>query len=132
MRHRKAIAWEKNLKKVFDEIDDHLEAKYGSDFPLRSTRPKKGTTSNKEHDGLFRVGAAFSAGFGSELGRGYIVEIRMVTFRRIPAAVRTKIEEDVVTKLNELLPEAFPDKDLEVSRDGPIFKIHGDLSLGQV
>ena len=77
MRTHQAIAWEKKLKRVFDSIDDHLENKYGARYRLHPTRPRRGTTSNKEHDGLFRVGAAFSAGFGSKHGRGYVVEIRM-------------------------------------------------------
>ena len=132
MRHHKTIAWEKELKKIFDQIDDHLETKYGADFPLRPIRPKRGSTSNKEHDGLFTLGAAFSAGYGSKHGRGYIIKLRMVTLRRVPADIREKIEKEVVAKLDELLPKAFPGKDLDVSCDGRVFKIHGDLSLGKV
>ncbi len=131
MRHHKAVTWEKRLKAVFDKIDDHLEAKYGKEYPLRPTRAKRGTTSNKEHDGLFRIGAAFTAGYGSKVGRGYAVEILMVTLKRVPKDIRQAIEEEVATMLRQALPEAFPGRKLNVSRDGRIYKIHGDLKLGR-
>ena len=127
MRHHAVIAWEKKLKAIFDSIDDELEETYGDRYPLRSARAKHGTTSNKEHDGLFRIGASFSAGFGSKHGRGYIVEVRMVTAKAVSDSVRREIEDRVVARLREALSRAFPDRDLRVSLDGHVYKIHGDL-----
>lgn len=132
MRHLKAIEWEDRLKAVFDRIDDLLEERYGKKYPLHPNRPPRGATANREQDGLFNVGAAFSAGFGSKEGPGYIVEIRMATLSNIPEAVRREIEDRVVDLLRKELPKAFPDRELTVSRDGPVYKIHGDLSLGEV
>ncbi|MBU1693017.1 MAG: hypothetical protein KKC51_03535 [Verrucomicrobia bacterium] len=131
MKHPKAIGWEDKLKSVFDRIDDRLEERYEGRYPLHPNRPPRGTTANREMDGLFNVGAAFTAGYGSELGRGYVVEIRMATPARIPPAVREKIEEEVAGMLDEELAREFPGQALKVSRDGPVYKIHGNLSLGE-
>ena len=70
MYHPKMMEWDKKLKAIFDRIDDKLEDRYGELFPLHPTRAERGTTSNKESDGLFNVGASFTAGYGSKLGRG--------------------------------------------------------------
>jgi hypothetical protein len=132
MRHPKAIGWEDKLKSVFDRIDDRLEERYGSRYPLHPNRPPRGTTASREMDGLFNVGADFSAGYGSKIGRGYVVEIRMATPAHIPLPVRKKIEKEVVAMLGQELALEFPGRALKVSRDGPVYKIHGDLSLGEV
>lgn len=131
MRHPKAIGWEDKLKALFDRIDDRLEERYGKKYPLHPNRPPRGATSSREMDGLFNVGAAFSAGYGSEIGRGYVVEIRMATPAQVPAGVRRRIEREVAGMIEEELGREFPGRDLKVSRDGPVYKIHGDLSLGE-
>ena len=46
--------------------------------------------------------------------------------------VRETIEAEVVDLLNAELPRAFPSQLLNVERDGTVYKIHGDLSLGSV
>lgn len=119
------------MKGVFDRIDDALEERYGRRYPLWPSRPPRGATANREADGLFNVGAAFSAGYGTKFGRGYVIEIRMATPAHVPANVMEQIEEDVVGMLSRELKKAFPGRRLEVSRDGPVYKIHGDLSLGR-
>lgn len=129
LRHPKVTEWEARLKQVFDLIDDILEDKYGGKYRLTPVRPERGATANKEADGLFNVGAAFSAGFGSEKGAGYVVEVQMATLDKVPAAERKKIEDEVAALLGDLLKTEFPHSDLEVSRDGHVWKIHGDLSL---
>lgn len=129
MRHHKAMQWEKKLKTVFDEIDRELETQYGDRWPLHPSRPKEGTTSNPEHDGLFNVGAAFSSGIGSQHGPGYTVEIRISTLKNIPANTRAKIKAQVFQALEQKLPAAFPGKELNVSDDKGVIRIHGDLSL---
>ncbi len=129
MRSNEAMKWEKTLKGVFDGIDRELEAEYGSRYPLHPSRPKHGATSNPEADGLFNIGAAFSAGFGSEHGPGYVVEIRLSTMKRVPDAVRAEIKQKVFQALEKRLPEAFPNRKLHVTEEGHIIRIHGDLSL---
>ena len=78
---------------------------------------------------MFNVGASFSAGFGSRLGPGYVVEVRLATLERVPPPIREKIEEEVVDLLRHELPKAFPERHMRVDRDGPVFKIYGDLRL---
>jgi hypothetical protein len=131
-RHHSAVRFEKQLKRVFDRIDDHLEDRYGARYPLHPARARRGRTSNREDDGLFNVGAAFTAGFGSELGPGYVVEVRLATLADVPETVRKRIEKEVVVCLRKELPRAFPKRELKVKRDGPVYKIYGDLSLGSV
>ena len=129
MRGSKVLAWEKTLKGVFDRIDARLEQEYGGKYLLRPNRPKSGWTSNPEFDGLFDVGAVFSAGFGSEHGRGYIVKVNMSTLSRVPADVISEIEGKVVAMLEEMLPIAFPNQHLRVVLDGHLYKIIGDFKL---
>ncbi|MDD2235958.1 MAG: hypothetical protein PHP44_12500 [Kiritimatiellae bacterium] len=121
--------WEKRLKRVFDEIDDVLEKQYGGDYPLHPSRAERGATSNREHDGLFNIGAAFSAGYGSEHGSGYVVEVGMSTLVGVEESVREQLEEEVIKLLREKLPDAFPGRELQVLRDGSVYKIVGDLSF---
>ena len=129
MRGLEVTRWEEKLKQVFDRIDDHLEERYGADYPLHPARAKRGAAANREDDGLFNIGAAFSAGYGSEHGRGYVVEVRMSTLSTVPEQVRNAIENEVVGLLENELPKAFPDRHLKVVRDGAVFKIIGDLGL---
>lgn len=130
IRHPRAVKWEHTLKKVFDRIDHELESKYGSSYPLHPVRAQRGKTANPEDDGLFNVGADFSPGFGSRHGSGYIVRMRIATLSKVPKEVIEDMETFVVERLSTELPKAFPGRDLKITRDGPVFKIHGDLSLG--
>lgn len=132
IRHPKAIKWERTLKEIFDNIDHELESRYRARYPLHPVRPKRGKTANPAQDGLFSLGADFSPGFGSEQGSGYIVRMRIATLSDVPDSVIEEIEDFVVTRLRSELPKAFPNRTLKVTRDGPVFKIHGDLSLGTV
>lgn len=121
--------FEARLKKVFDKIDDFLESKYGKLFSLQPNRAEMGETSNKETDGLFNVGAAFSPGYGSKLGRGYTVEIRLSTFEHVSRDIQERIRKDVLELLNKGLDAEFPERELDVDEDGNLLKIHGDFSL---
>jgi len=129
MRHQKAIHWEHQLKSVFDEIDSVLEKEYGERFPLHPTRQEEGRTSNPEMDGLFNVGASYSAGFGSRYGPGYVVDIRVATLRKVPRPFKSELREQVQKLLIEKLPAAFPGKKLSVDKERNHLRIHGDLSL---
>lgn len=118
------------MKSLFDEIDQWLEDHYGEHYPLHPNRPKRGRTSNPEMDGLFNIGADFSPGFGSKLGRGYIIKLRFSTLDNVDEEIRRRIENDVVMLVKEKLPIKFPGRDLEVKHDGDLIKIVGDFSLG--
>ena len=124
--------WEARLKQVFDEINDELEAEYGHRAARHPNRPPHGATSNREDDGLFDLGAAFTVGLGSQHGPGYVLQARIATLDPIPAAVQEKFKAEVARRLQEKLPKAFPGVNLHVDRDGPVYKIHGDLSLGSL
>ena len=132
MKHPRLIEFEGTLKRLFDVINDSLEARYGHRFELHPARPPHGRTANRTHDGLFNIGASFTAGYGSHHGRGYVVQVDMVTLDRVPPEVREAIEQEVVDVLNEKLPYYFPHRHLTVSRDRNVYKIHGDLRLGEV
>lgn len=129
MRGKKVKEWERRLKTVFDSIDVDMEKKYGGKYQLRERRPKFGQTANSESNGLFNIGAVFSAGYGSKHGRGYIVRVLMLTSKRLPDHVHHKIQCEVVDFLKAKLPIAFPDNEMTIKHDGDIFKIVGDLSL---
>ncbi len=129
MQHPKLQAWENKLRGIFNEIDDHLESAYGHLYPLHPARARRRATGNKEHDGLFQLGTAFSAGFGSKHGPGYIIKIEMITLANVPDNVRAKIENDTIELLNQKLPAAFPNTNLKAERDGQAYKIYGDLNL---
>lgn len=132
MRHPELLKWENQIKAMFDSIDDWLEDKYGREYPLHPNRPKRGTTANKEMDGLFNIGADFTAGYGSQLGRGYLVRIRMSTLDHIPDTVKECIEKDTEELVRMKLPVTFPDRALRLERDGALLKIIGDFRLGPV
>lgn len=125
----KLVAWEARLKEVFDEVDRRLEETYGDRCTLHPARPRRGESGNPESDGLFNVGAVFTSGYGSESGRGYIVEVLMMTLDKVPDALREEILEDAVRQLQSLLPKCFPESRLQVVRDGRVFKIVGDLGF---
>jgi hypothetical protein len=132
MQHHRAAEFDKKLKRLFDETDDYLEETYGDRYTLHPARARRGKTANKAADGLFNVGASFTAGYGSEHGRGYVIDVDMVTLSEVPDDVEEEIEEEAVRFIRSKLPEYFPDRDLEVERDGRTFKITGDLKLGEV
>ena len=121
--------WEDALQRVLSFVDGALEDRWGGRWPLHPARPPRGSAANPQYDGLFRVTAAFSAGFGSALGPGYLFRVDMVTLSRVPPEERARIEDEAAALLREGLAREFPGRDLRVDRDGPCFKIYGDLSL---
>ena len=127
--------WENRLKAVFDEIDDELEAAVAANpdaypaYPRHPARPPAGTTANPEDDGLFDIGASFTAGFGSQHGPGYVLQARIATLDTVSLADQAALELTVVDRLRQKLPKAFPNAHLTVSLDRHVYKIHGDLSL---
>ena len=132
MFHPKTVEFDETLKKVFDEIDDYLEDYYGDLYSLHPARLPRGEASNKSHDGLFNVGASYTAGFGSVYGKGYAVEISMVTLAKVDPELIEKIENEVKELLEIKLAEFFPERKLYVDKDGPCLKIYGDFTLGDL
>jgi len=130
VNHPKAHAWDRSVKALFDELDAVLENRYAGRWKLRRNRPARGKTSNPEADGLFNVGVFFTPGYGSRLGRGYLVEIIVATEETVSQDDRLELEDFVKAELERLLPRHFPGRALSVDRDGTMLKIHGDLSLG--
>ncbi|MDC7227156.1 MAG: hypothetical protein PQJ61_10385 [Spirochaetales bacterium] len=120
---------DKKLKIVFDLIDDFLENNYGDKYHLHPNRPERGATANKASDGLFNVGASFSAGFGSAYGRGYVVDVDLATLDHVPEKTQKDIENQVADLLREIIPEYFPDQDIRINRDGNVLKIYGELVI---
>ena len=125
-------AFEDRLKKLCDEVDDYIEDLYGDKYQLHPVRPGRGETSNPEADGLFNIGANFTPGFGSELGRGYLIDVAMSTLEKVDPDVRAEIYGAAADKVRELLPLHFPERELSVRRCKNHFKIQGDFSLGEI
>lgn len=121
--------WEGRLYTLLREIDGVLEDKYGKLYPLHPARPERGETANPQYDGLFRITASYSAGFGSKLGPGYIFRVEFVTFENVAESHRKQIEEEAISMAEEGLKKVFPERELSVARDGNVIKIYGDLSL---
>ena len=121
--------FEDKLHGVLSEIDGALEERFGSRWPLHPARPPRGAAANPQYDGLFRVTASFTAGYGSKFGPGYVFRVEASTLASVPESEREAIEEAAVALLREGLARAFPGRDLRVDRDIAGYKIHGDLSL---
>ena len=124
--------FDNRMKKLFDEVDDFIEDRYGGSYSLHPMRPARGETANPEADGLFNIGVNFTPGYGSELGRGYLIDVSMSTPDKVDENVRREIYETAANKVRELLPIHFPERKLTVRRDKNHFKIQGDFSLGEI
>ncbi|HPK37732.1 MAG TPA: hypothetical protein PLH01_05580 [Kiritimatiellia bacterium] len=129
MRHHRVEQWEARLNALLKRVDHALEERFGDLLTPHPARPPHGTTANPQYDGLFRVTAAFTAGFGSSLGKGYVLSIEPVSLEPLPKKARAKIEATAVQMIQEGLEEALPGRGLRVERDGTVWKIVGDLSL---
>lgn len=122
--------FEERLDAVLADVDRTLEARWGGRWPLHPSRPVAGEAANPRYDGLFRVTASFTAGFGSAKGPGYLFRVETATLDDVPAAERAALEDEAAELLRTGLAAAFPGRDLRVERDGGPYKITGDLSLG--
>ncbi len=129
MRHQRVEEWESKLNELLMRVDSALEDKFGSWLAPHPSRPARGSAANPQYDGLFSVNTGFTAGFGSKLGRGYVVQIDAVTLEAVPVEKRHAIESYAAELIREGLKTAFPGTDLALRQDGPVWKIVGDLSL---
>jgi hypothetical protein len=128
--HPKLIRFSDDLEALFKEVDDILENHWGNSFSLHPNRPKRGSTSNPEMDGLFEIAPDFTVGLNSQKGRGYIVSLRVATLEKVPPEIYENFMQESAKLITERLPIYFPGRDLTVVRDGKVFKIIGDFSLG--
>lgn len=121
---------EKNLTNMCLELDTYLEDKYGKKYPIHPNRLERGKAASGNYDGLFSAGSKFTLGYGSNEGRGYIVDIDIVTLSWVNKEDKEAITKDGIKYLRTLLPKFFPDRKLEIKKDGNLYKIIGDFSLG--
>jgi hypothetical protein len=130
--HQALLVFEQKLNHLFARIDDVLEDKYGHRYTLHPKRPARGTTARKETNGLFDIGASYTLGIGSTYGKGYIVDVQIMTLEEVTKEVRAQIEQDVLKILDQELPITFPHQELKAVKDGNVIKIHGNLKLGEL
>lgn len=130
--HPKQADLEKRLHTVFTILDEKLEDSYGNLFRLHPNRLQRGKAASNAYDGLFSTGPLFTLGYGTESGKGYIIDIDISTLERVPSKVRDEIEAFAVQTLNELLKTHFPERELSIIKEKNIYKIVGDFSLGVV
>jgi len=128
--HPKQIELEGQLHRMCLELDNHLEDKFGSMFPLHPNREKRGKAASGNYDGLFSTGLQFTNGYGSSLGRGYLLDIDISTLSWVTKNDILKIEEESINFIKLILPKHFPNRKLDIKRDQNIIKLIGDFSLG--
>lgn len=132
MNHIKQQRLEDTLRALCEELDHHLEDLYGERYPLHPNRLPRGRASSVFYDGLFSAGTMFTLGYGSKVGRGYIVDIDIRTLSKVAPEDRLEIETEAIRFIEERLPIHFPERELKVAKDGTVYKIVGDFSLGTV
>lgn len=128
--HPKQVALERTMREMCDELDNHLEESFGSHYPRHPNRLARGKASSVAYDGLFSTGTQFTLGYGSDHGRGYIVSVEIRTLAKVKKEDEKAVEEATVEIINELLPKYFPDREISLEKDGTVYKLVGDFSLG--
>ena len=121
--------WELRLSAVLNRVDMKLEEEYGAEFPRRANRPPPGATSNPKYDGLFSLGSAFSLGYASGDGPNYVISLRVSTFSAIPVDKWEAMLNFTAEQLQIELDEEFLPQKLNVSIDGDILRVSGDLNF---
>ena len=129
MRNPKVIKWEEPLYNLLRDVDAQLESEFGDIILKHPSRPAHGVRANPQNDGLFRVTANFTAGYGSEHGKGYTLEIDFVTLKQVTDGHKLTIENKALKLIQDGLDSRLPERKLTVKRDGICWKIVGDLSI---
>ncbi len=109
-----------------------LEDSYEGIFNRHPNRPDRGSGANPSFDGTFSTTAAFTLGYGSEHGRGYLINIDVRTLDTVTSDQMEEIKNRAFVFTKQKLPVIFPDRKLELVRDDCLIKIIGDFSLGDV
>ena len=130
--HPKQEELEERMALLCQDLDNHLEDIYGDRYKIHPNRLKRGQGSNPSFDGLFSTSMAFTLGYGSKYGRGYIVDVEVRTLDKVSQYDRIHITSTAFAFLKTKLKEYFPDHDLDVVQDGPVMKVVGDFGLGEV
>jgi hypothetical protein len=130
--HPKQEELEKRLDKLCMALDNYLEDQYTDIFTLHPNRPKRGAGANPSFDGVFATSVSFTLGYGSKYGRGYLIVIDVRTLQYVSSAQREEIYNRAFLFIQKTLPVEFPERKLEIVRDGNLLKIIGDFSLGDV
>jgi len=130
--HPKQEELEKRLDKLCMALDNYLEDQYTDIFPLHPNRPKRGAGANPSFDGVFATSVSFTLGYGSKYGRGYLIVIDVRTLQYVSSAQKEEINNRAFLFIQKTLPVEFPERKLEIVRDGNLLKVIGDFSLGDV
>lgn len=130
--HPKQEEFEQRLDDMCVELDNYLEDQYTDIFALHPNRPKRGSGANPSYDGVFATSISFTLGYGSKYGRGYLVVIDVRTLQFVSSVQREEINNRAFVFIQKSLPLHFPERKLEIVRDGNLLKIIGDFSLGDV
>jgi len=123
---------ESSLNVLCNELDNYLEDTYEGVFGRHPNRPERGSGANPSFDGVFCTTAAFTLGYGSDYGRGYLINIDVRTLERVSQDQMEEIKNRAFVFTQSKLPVIFPSRRLEIVRDGNLLKIIGDFSLGDV
>ncbi len=124
--------FESKLGALCSELDDYLEDTYEGVFGRHPNRPERGSGANPAFDGVFCTTAAFTLGYGSDYGRGYLINIDVRTLQTVSADQIEEIKNRAFVFTQSKLPVIFPERKLEIVRDCNLLKIIGDFSLGDV
>ena len=130
--HPKQEELEKELSLLCQALDNHLEDKYGEHYNIHPNRLKRGKGSNPSFDGLFSTSLAFTLGYGSQYGRGYVMNVEIRTLDKVSQYDIADIKADAFSFVRQNLKTYIPDHDLEIVQDGTVMKVIGDFSLGEV
>ncbi len=130
--HPKQEELENKLSLLCQKLDNHLEDLYGDHYSIHPNRMKRGQGSNPSFDGLFSTSLAFTLGYGSKYGRGYVVDIDIRTLDRVSQYDTVKIKAEAFSFIRDNLKEVIPEHELDIVQDGDLMKIVGDFSLGEV
>ena len=130
--HPKQEELERRLDKLCMALDNYLEDQYSDIFTLHPNRPKRGAGANPSYDGVFATSVSFTLGYGSKYGRGYLIVIDVRTLQYVSSAQREEINNRAFLFIQKTLPVEFPERKLEIVRDGNLLKVIGDFSLGDV
>jgi hypothetical protein len=130
--HPKMEAWDALVQEALAATDRRMEEVFGQNAKLRENRPAHGQTWNPQSSGLFNVRLDFTTGAGSELGPGYVLDLEVAGYDEPDGITRKRYIEACRIILQEELDARLPGRSLRFERDGAVWKLQGDFSLGGV
>ena len=130
--HPKQEELEDRMSLLCQELDNHLEDVFGTRYTIHPNRLKRGQGSNPIYDGLFSTSMAFTLGYGSKYGRGYVMNVEIRTLDRVSQYDMADIKADAFSFVRQNLKTYIPEHELDIVQDGPVMKVIGDFNLGEV